>query len=93
MALKNKASIGANGFDCINQYQVDKIVASNTSLKSLATKSTQLSKKMNEISKILETMPVELFEIVGSDILNLGNQMNDVIGIICVAHDKKAGLL
>jgi hypothetical protein len=91
MATKNRANIGANGYREINEYTVERIVESSVKIKTLAIKSTQLSRKMSEISKILQTMPVELFELVGSDILELGEQMNDIIGAIGSAHDRKAG--
>jgi len=91
MATKNRANIGANGYGAINEYAVQRIVESSVTTKSLATKSIQLSRKMVEISKILQTMPTELFDVIGSDILELGEQMNDIIGAIGTAHDRKAG--
>jgi len=91
MATKNRANIGANGYGEICEYSVQRLVESSVTTKSLATKSLQLSRKMSEISKILQTMPTELFDVVGADILALGEKMNDVIGVIGTAHDRKAG--
>jgi hypothetical protein len=91
MATKNRANIGADGYRDINEYTVERIVESSVKIKTLAIKSTQLTRKMAEISKILQTMPAELFEVVGADILELGEQMNDIIGAIGTASDRKAG--
>jgi hypothetical protein len=92
MATRNQyVAIGGNGFTHINDFRVDRIANSNVSTKTLATKSTQIARNLNALSKILETMPTELFDLIGADILNFAEQINNINGEICIAHDKKAG--
>jgi hypothetical protein len=93
MATRNQyVAIGGNGFGDIDYYAVDRLVNSNVSLKTLSTKSTQIARNLNALSNILSTMPKELFEIVGNDILLVAEKINDLNGAICVAHDQKAGI-
>ncbi len=91
MNKKYTGIIGGNGFQDLNYYAADQMVASSLSLKSLATKSTQISRAVNQLTKILQTMPVEMFDLVGADIIAAGEKLNDAAGAIAVAHDKKAG--
>lgn len=91
MNKKYTGSIGGNGFQEINYYAVDEMVASAISQKSLATKTTQISRTVNQLTKILQTMPAEMFALVGADIIAAGEKLNDAAGAIAIAHDKKAG--
>ena len=92
MAKRNQyVAIGGNGYGDINYYTVDLIANSNVSLKTLATKSTQIARNLNTLSNILSTMPKELFDIVGKDIVLVAEKMNDLNGAIGIAHDQKAG--
>jgi len=91
MNKKYTGSIGGNGFQEINYYAVDEMVASAISQKSLATKTTQSSRTVNQLTKILQTMPAEMFALVGADIIAAGEKLNDAAGAIAIAHDKKAG--
>lgn len=91
MNKKYTGSIGGNGFQDLNYYAVDQMVASSISLKSLATKTTQISRTVNQLTKILQSMPAEMFDLVGADIIAAGEKLNDAAGAIAVAHDKKAG--
>lgn len=91
MNKKYLGSIGGNGFQEINYYAVEQIVASKVSLKVLATKSSQISHTVNTLTRILQSMPAELFDMIGADIIAAGEKLNDAAGAIAVAHDKKAG--
>lgn len=91
MNKKYTQSIGGNGFQEIDYYAVDQMVASTISLKSLATKTNQISRTVNQLTKILQTMPAEMFALVGADIIAAGEKLNDAAGAIAIAHDKKAG--
>jgi hypothetical protein len=91
MNKKYTGSIGGNGFQEINYYAVDQMVASTISQKSLASKTTQISRTVNQLTKILQTMPAEMFEMIGADIIAAGEKLNDASGAIAIAHDKKAG--
>jgi hypothetical protein len=91
MNKKYTGSIGGNGFQEINYYAVEQIVASKVSLKVLATKSSQISHTVNTLTRILQSMPAELFDMIGADIIAAGEKLNDAAGAIAIAHDKKAG--
>jgi hypothetical protein len=91
MNKKYLGSIGGNGFQEINYYAVEQIVASKVSLKVLATKSSQISHTVNTLTRILQSMPAELFDMIGADIIAAGEKLNDAAGAIAIAHDKKAG--
>lgn len=91
MAKKYTGAIGGNGFQEINYYAVDQMTASTISQKALATKSTQISRTVNQLTKILQTMPAEMFDAIGADIIAAGEKLNDAAGAIGTAHDKKAG--
>lgn len=77
MAKKYTGQIGGNGFQEINYYAVDQMVASTISQKALATKSTQISRTVNQLTKILQTMPAEMFDAIGADIIAAGEKLND----------------
>lgn len=91
MANKFRGSIGGNGFQDINYYAVDQMAASTITLKTLATKSAQIQRTVNTLTKILQTMPAEMFDLIGADIIAAGEKINDVAGAIAIAHDQKAG--
>jgi hypothetical protein len=91
MTKKYTGAIGGNGFKEINYYAVEQITNSNIPLKALAVKANQMGRTINTLTKILQTMPAELFEIIGADIIQAAEMLNDASGAIAIAHDKKAG--
>lgn len=88
---KNSATVGGNGFGYISEYYVNELVNSSVTAKQLAKKTTQLGRNLNALTAILETMPVEMFNLVGKDILEAAEKINDLNGALGTAADRKAG--
>jgi hypothetical protein len=91
MKAQYRGAIGGNGFQVIDHNAVEAMVASTISLKTLATKTTQISRTINTLTKILQTMPAEMFDVIGADIIAAAEKINDAAGAIAIAHDQKAG--
>ena len=88
---KNSATIGGNGFGYISEYYVIELVNSNVTARQLAFKTMQIGRNLNALTRLLETMPVEMFNLVGKDILEAAEKINDLNGAIGTAADRKAG--
>jgi hypothetical protein len=88
---KNQVTIGGKGFGYISDYYVNELVNSTISAKKLALKSMQISRSLNTLTRILETMPEEMFNLVGKDIVEAAEKINDLAGAVGVAADRKAG--
>ena len=90
MKHKNNATIGGNGFQHINDYRVERLANHpQITLKQLAMRTTQISRVLNDLTKVLENMPTEMFELIGKDILEFANHINDLNGEIGMAHDAR----
>jgi hypothetical protein len=88
---KNQVSIGGNGFDYISDYYVNELVNSSISANKLALKSMQIGRSLNVLTRILETMPEEMFNLIGKDIVEAAEKINDLAGAVGTAADRKAG--
>jgi hypothetical protein len=51
----------------------------------------QIGRNLNALTRILENMPEEMFNLVGKDILEAAEKINDLNGAIGTAADRKAG--
>jgi hypothetical protein len=88
---KNYATIGGNGFGYISEYYVNELVNSSLTQRQLAFKTMQIGRNLNALTRILETMPEEMFNLVGKDIFEAAEKINDLNGAIGTAADRKAG--
>jgi hypothetical protein len=66
-------------------------VESSISSKKLALKSMQIGRSLNVLTRILETMPEEMFNLIGKDIVEAAEKINDLAGAVGEAADRKAG--
>lgn len=58
--------------------------------KQLASNADKLSRVVNQLNRILETMPEDLYaSYIGETLKEAGNLINNVAGVIGSAHDQR----
>lgn len=87
--MKNRSTIGGNGFTNLNYYQAEMLEASSVTQKQLAQYADRLGKKVAELNKIVQSMPEEMFAIVGVDLFGIGEDLNNLAGAVGLAHDSR----
>jgi hypothetical protein len=86
-----RESIGGNGFT-INVDVAAEIQLSDVKInqRQLAINADKLSKVVNQLNRILQTMPEELYQgFIGEAVRDAGNLINNAAGIVGAAHDQR----
>lgn len=83
---KNK---GLDGFDYVNPVFSDQIKNSKVSTQKLATVHSDIFKGITKLDKTLRAMPVELYEVIGADLLISLAKIQDLAGSVGEAHDLR----
>ncbi len=90
MNIKTKRhTINANGFRINVDFYADEIVQLPVKKAQLLRANKQLWQGIVKIQQALNTMPQELYDLVGEAIAEAGEIISDEAGKIGAAHDKK----
>jgi hypothetical protein len=85
-----KDTIAGNGCGNID-YTATALQNCKATTKQLALYSTELQKAVARLQKAIDRMPVSMYEIVGSEIIEAGKVINDVSCASGSAHDRRKG--
>lgn len=90
MTLKKyfRPTIGGDGFTGNVENEGENIIARGVAPKLLKDPHHRLERVVIELNKLVATMPPELFNVIGDDVMRQGEELNNLLGSIGFALDQ-----